>query len=376
MTVRRCSALASRAQYCEPPAATQDIAYVNSIEVTSIFGVQTPLLTLDPDWHTSRAKVTLYSTPVAHESSWSLFDQQGTQVLGPVEVPGERSQVEEFQFNPAAALEQQDRQLADGLYTVRFTVTVTKGDLTRTGTADRSVQLINDPPADEPDILTARRLWRQGTAVTPYFEVASYPGSWASGTLRLRNSHGKAVSSATITNPCWTGDCAQPWKVHVAHQLGMPRPGRYDVELTIPDSWGRLSVMPLGKIKVERLIKVQRTVIAVASKALTSRRGDTRIYQVRTPSLSALVMVDRVVAEVDTTGQHPAGLTAVRIPSLSRYWMSGERLEDARGPWREVRGMGVWTVLRAKPVQIRVEGGAAASHLDRVRIRITAHVFR
>jgi hypothetical protein len=383
LQVRRCSTLASRALYCEPPAASQDVAYVNNIPVEAVFDKE-PRLTLNPEWHGSSLDIALYSTPVAHQSTWSLYDEQGSQVLGPIAVTTGTHGLDEFRLSPGAEAESLGLRLADGLYTVRFSVTVTKGDLTRTGTQDRAIELLNDPPVDQPQIRTARRLWRDGHRLTtPYFEVASYPGSWDDGILRLRDSRGRVVESARVDSPCsYDASSCQPWKLDFDRLLGAPLPGRYDVELKMPDSWGRLSVTHLGQVEVQDRIRVARTVVATAAQALKSRHGKTRVYQLRIPSFRALDWIGSVDGGVDATSAHPDGLTAMRIPDVSNQWVAGEHVEDLRGKWRDIRMMSMpedlpsQVDLQGKPVQIRVQGDPVKSRVDRVRIRVHGYVWR
>ncbi len=318
-----------------------------------------------------------------HRSSWSLYDEQGTQVLGPVEVDTGSNGLDEFSFNPGAEAVAQGVELADGVYTARFSVTVTKGELTRTGTEDLTVELLADPPADEPEILEAHRLWRDGHRLTrsPYFEVASYPGSWERGVVRLRDARGHVADWTTVGNPCLYS--CDPWQLDFDDLFGWaPRPGWYDVELKAPDSWGRMAVMHLGKVEVQDLTRVERTVVATARNALASRRGDTRVYELRIPSFRALDRVELVGAHVDPVSDRAEGALTARIPRLGRTWLGGSWLEDTRGRWREVRRMAVPEDLpsrvdmQGKVVQVRVQGDPRRSRIARLRIQVHGFEWR
>jgi hypothetical protein len=382
LQVRRCSALASSAAYCEPVAASQVVSYVREVPVHTVFD-EPRRLTLDPAWHGSRTDVLLYTTPLAHRSTWSLYDGQGQQVLDPVEVQPGSTGLDELTFNPGAEAVAQGVELADGVYTARFSVTGTKGELTRTGTEDVTVELLADPPADEPEILAAHRVWRDGHRLTrsPYLEVASYPGSWERGLVRLRNAHGRVVDRTTVGSPCLFS--CDPWRLDFDELFGSaPRPGRYGVELTAPDSWGRMAVMRLGQVEVQRLARVEKTVVAGARAALVSRHGDTRVYELRVPSFRALDRVELVDVDVDPTSSRAEGPLAARIPRLGREWLGGSDLDHRRGTWREVRTMGISEALPSRidlqggAVQVRVQGDPDRSRIARVRLQVHGYAWR
>ena len=157
LDLQRCSALTASPNYCEPPVASEAVSFVTGIEVNPVFGQQLPRITVDSSWHSSTAEVAVYTTGQSHRLSWSLYDAEGEQVVAPVDVPVGTSGLDQVEISPGAHAA---GALSDGIYTVRFDVTVSKGDLIRTGTAERQIEIINDPPADQPEILAARRTWR------------------------------------------------------------------------------------------------------------------------------------------------------------------------------------------------------------------------
>ena len=256
--VRRCSALTSSTSYCEYPVAVESFDFVGPD--TMVVVSQDRLLTLDPDWHTSSSDLLVYSAGYEHDLSWSLFNSQGEQVLGPVQVADNSvNGLDHVTLNVGRSAA---GPIPDGTYAVRFTATFAKASLTGSTSEDQEFRIVNDPPADSPSVTARRRVVRPGAAGGPEtarFLVQAYPGSLAGGTLRLRNHHGRVVQTRTVQNPCspwWpAGDCDQTptWRVsvHGWSDTGRPlRSGRYIAQLKMPDSYGRMMVTQLGPVFV------------------------------------------------------------------------------------------------------------------------------
>jgi hypothetical protein len=386
LDLQRCSTLTASPNYCEPPVASEALSFVTGIEVNPVFGEQLPRITVDPAWHSSTAEVAVYTTGQSHRLSWSLYDAQGEQVVAPVNVPVGTSGLDQVEISPGAHAA---GTLSDGVYTVRFDVTVSKGDLTRTGSAQRQIEIINDPPTDRPRILSARRTWRPvagwGRAV-PRFRVQAYRGSYATGTLRVRNSRGRVIADRQLTNPCLSGypGCTSDpvWDVDF-DDLGtlVPRPGAYTAELVMPDSYGRMMVRDLGTIDIQQCVSVQRTTTAKAGRALLRKSGNARVYQLRVPTLRNVQWLGNLVARVRPVADEPRGIAHARIPVFSDRWRAATKL-GPRSRWATVPlsrwpgyDEGLPTPL-GKKVQIRVKGDRARSRVDRIALTVAVGVWR
>jgi hypothetical protein len=386
LRVSRCSAL-NDGRYCEPPVASQVLTFVKRVVVQSVFGGSVTRLTVDPAWHASTAHPIVFGLRMAHDLSWSLFDRDGVRVVGPVTAPTSPSRVDEPEFSPGAHA---TGPLPDGTYTARFTATVTKGDLKRSGTTEKTIELVNDPPADEPRLLSAYRRLRDLTGQRyprPRFLVQGYPGSFRPGTLRLRDRSGAVVGSLRISNPCGFGfsSCSDPvWDVDFAGfgTLNNLSAGFYEAELEMPDSYGRTMVRRLGRVVADRSVAVTRTVDVGAAGAAVAGRPGKRTFVVRIPAVRAVQSVSELVVEVRTAHRAPRGRTATRVPALPTRWEPGYRLGPRRG-WTFAGSVSPYSEpppqpeLQGAAVRVRVSGAdASRARIDRIRLRTTFWVWR
>jgi hypothetical protein len=386
LRVNRCSALAG-GNYCEQPVALQVLTIVKRVVVQSVFGQSVTRLTVDPAWHASTAHPFVYGPRMAYDLSWSLFDRDGVRVVGPVTAPTSASGVDEPDFSPGAHA---TGRLPDGAYTARFTATVTKGDLARSGSAETTIELVNDPPADDPRLLSAYRRLRDRTFQrypAPRFLVQAYPGSSRDGMLRLRDRSGAIIASRRVSNPCWFGSasCADPvWDADFAGfgTLNNVSAGFYQAELEMPDSYGRMMVRRLGRVVADRSVPITRTVDVGAAGAAVAGRPGKRTFVVRIPAVRALQYVAELGVAVREAHRAPRGRTAIRVPALSTGWERGNPLAPRRG-WSFVGSVSPWleprpeAELQGAAVRVRVSG-ADASHarIDRIRLRTTFYAWR
>jgi hypothetical protein len=381
--VRRCSSSTTDRLYCEPDVATQSISFVSELDVAAVFGSHLPRLTGNPAWHSSHARVTVYGLyPYAHQLSWSLYDSDGDRVVGPVEV-SVSSSLDEFDLSPGA---EASGPLPAGTYEVRFTGTVTKGERVRTGTGAHAVELVEDPPADVPQVVTAQRVWRPSAGrgqATPRFRVRAYPGSYARGSLRVRNSRGAVVETVDVINPCllsYPGTCGPHdlWDVDFSDLGTVHWPvGRYAAELVMPDSYGRMMVRDLGAVELQQQVLVRRTVTVRAHPVRGT--GHTSVHQVRVPTFRNLDGISEVRASVHTKSRTASRARVdLRIPALSSHWRSRTRLTRAPG-WNDLPTVSPsyrrQTRLPGRIVEVRVQGGKVRPRIDRVRLTAWAYVW-
>ncbi|WP_109510048.1 hypothetical protein [Nocardioides speluncae] len=277
--VSRCSALTNRSVYCEPAALTP-VSFIGRPMAWILRSDQGDgPLTVNPTWSgsTRTYEAVTYAERLPYDLSWELLDGDGERVAGPVQVvDGETDRESEFDVSPG---KETNGVLPDGNYVLRLTATVTRGDIVKTGSLDRHITIVNDPPADNPKLLFAQRILRPGTrhefGSSARFSVQGYPGT-AGGTLRIRNRAGRVVFTDDLWNPCaGLTTCTNPiWRPNISmFSFNSRDAGTYTAELTLPDSWGRPMTKQLGKVYVQDVDPVRRTVQLTATSA---RKAGTR----------------------------------------------------------------------------------------------------
>jgi hypothetical protein len=423
-SVRLCSTFTDNLGYCRT-ITSRSLDYVKDAYVDIHTGGN-DTLTVDPEWTASSQpwNVWVGNTYVApYDLSWDLFDAEGNHVVGPVEVAtGQLESYVGFRFDPGV---QANVPLPDGSYTAVVTSRIPRGELTKTGSDLVAVNLVNDPPADHPHVLKARRLIRPGTvwgSGEAYFEVESLSGSTRPGKLRRRSSKGVLVKTMSLANPCSSVTVATcgPWRLNIdryGDNVSPLKPGNYSAELVMPDTYGRMMVKPLGKVEVQRLKAVAKAVSATASRAWAgdlgavgrcssvsrpgvrgwrqslgllslsrcdSRRGDADVvrqgFELRMPGAAGYETTLSVSPELYTGARNPSqwATTSRRIPRLDRRWERGIDLGDGVGR-QPAGGFNLpWHVdLRGAKVQVRVSiANGIRYDVGRFRVHVDYLVWR
>lgn len=376
LLVGRCSALNLHRANCEPWLVSRRAGVVNGADVVLRFETPSRVLTTDPALPGSSQRLAVHSTTAPHRTTWSLVDAAGETVHGPHEGPLSTQPYDMVRLEPG--------QLPDGNYTARFEVTVTKGELSRTGVAEEPITVQADPPVEMPELLAAERLMRVDgpRSVWPSFTVASIPGSSSGpGKLVIRDDRGRWQQEVDVPNPC-RGGCGpgEVWDVDLA-DLDVGLYGAFHTaELVMPDPWGRRFVRPLGRIDLQGLEQVYRKRTVDAGAALVSRRGDRRVYEIRIPGVRDPQEVG-LTAGVRIVDGPPRGTIRTRVHPLERGWSRRRSLGQGAG-WRIVDA-GDWRRLGADDphpggdrLRIEVSGPARWSEVSKVRVALYADVWR
>jgi len=336
LIVRRCSAM-STVSYCESPAlARSSLTFLRKPWFSGVYMPDSGRpLTVNPVWSGStwpaQASLTTYGAP--YDLSWELFDSTGARVIEPVLVrTAATAEYPSFSFSPGRAAH---GVLADGEYTAMFTATVTRGEVTKSTSVTEAITIANDPPRQNPRVLTAiRRIYSEYAAGVAYegglFRVEALPtdsSRLGPATFRLRNPAGQVVYTRTLREPC--SDLYGRESVWDVEGIDLDRPGRYRAELTMPDSWGRPLAKDLGPVYVMRKVTVRPSVVVSAARS----RVTPTIFRAKIPMVKDLrYYLDRGSVNVLFRGKGNIRTPSCRVLALSKAWQRS-RLSDRRG-WR------------------------------------------
>jgi hypothetical protein len=291
--LQRCSAVNRDEVFCEDVASAMDVEFLRRIAPIATPGSTRPF-TMDPTWSSSSQTWTVETETLGadYTLTWELRDPTTNAVLvRPQDVPSASSS----SVSRDAVIKPADhvQDLPDGTYEVVLTATVARTTgIQLQGSSSTSIEVLNDPPLDMPQVREADRIVRNlahGEIRTAHFVVDAFDYGQRAELVLREDRSGVDVLHRDVGVPGFCPECANRkgfdfdlYPYGDDNHLLQPR--TYTARLRTKDTWGRPIEVPLGKIYFQdtKLSRVRATALP-AKVRVRGTRHVGRCSTLRTP---------------------------------------------------------------------------------------------
>lgn len=310
----------------------------------------------------STAEVELNTGVTPVSATWSLLDEEGTVVVGPIAVP-HLSNVDEFAVDPEG----------HGVAVGPGTYTLTASWLPTASGPEESDSLpltfVADPgPIPVSTVKPATRALYDDPTSAATWTAPQLSGRFASATMTVTGPGG--YRRTDVVWPCRTVDseCGRAATYFFRwNQRGVP--GIYHATAAVPDPWGRTVAVDLGTIRQYGSVGIQRQTTWPRDRWITGRKGTTNVvFHLRLPAWNTN-RVDQfaVSSRASTSVRHSVAYKVrYRLPGIHGWtgWRSIVASPARYRPlWLQATGLAFGATnridLAGRPldVQVRVSDG-------------------